>query len=160
MDAPTRSDYEAAVDAARIDAAGRRDAAVTIHCKHCNEALAVVTDTHAGLLWQQQDRRIGRDLLAQVLEQHDSATVDFIVGDLKRWQRQVRADHARLIDWCGAPDDDWHDGSPLLVAHCEQQWIIDVPRTMARCRQPREPGTRASRHRRVNVADIATPWTA
>jgi len=153
-----QSPYEVALADARRDALIRRDAATTIYCANCNDRLAAVTDTQQGMLWQQRDDRAGGDLLAQVIAQHDADTVDFIVGDLKRWQRRVRRNIERIVDWFGEPDDDWHDGGPLVVAHCDMQWMIDVPKLVARCRLPASAGVRSANHRRVNVADIATRW--
>lgn len=158
VDGLWRSAYEVALGDARRDALLRRDAAHTIYCPACNESVAKATDTAPGLLWQQQDQRAGSDLLAQVIAQHDADTANFIVGDLKRWQRRARRDIERIVDWFGEPDDDWQDGTPLLVRHCGEQWAIDIPKLVARCRTPAEAGVRSSRLRRVSVADIAARW--
>jgi hypothetical protein len=155
---PLFSDYERALAQARRDAQQRLNAAVTIHCPTCNHGLAFVTDTSPGLLWQQPDRGAGRDLLAQILAQHDDDTATVIVGDMKRWQRRVRRDIERIVDWCGAPDDDWQDGTPLLVWCCRETWAVNVPKLVARCRIPQAAGVRASSHRRVSVADVASRW--
>jgi hypothetical protein len=148
------SRYEQALNQARRDALVRRAAAITIYCPTCNHGLAFVTDTSPGLLWQHFDRGAGRDLLDQILAQHDDDTATFIVGDMKRWQRRVRRDIERIVDWCDDPDDDW----PLLVWCCSETWAVNVPKLVARCRTPQAAGVRTSSHRRVSVADVASHW--
>lgn len=151
-----RSAYVVAVDQARIEARARNDGATTIYCPTCNQQQGFVTPTSCGLLWQSETHRIGPDLLAQIVAQRDPATVDALGVTHKRWSRKVSLQSATIIDWCGEPDDDWHDGSPITATCCSQSWVLDVVKLIARCNAVQQPGVRTSRHRRVSVADIAT----
>lgn len=151
-----RSAYEVALDQARTEADKRNDGATTIYCPTCNHTPGRVTPTSCGLLWQSESHHAGPDLLAQIVAQHDGDTLDALGVTHKRWVRKVSLQDARIIDWCGEPDDDWHDGSPITATCCTQSWTVDAVKLIARCNTPQQPGVRTSRHRRVSVADIAT----
>ena len=151
-----RSSYQTALEIARSVASKRNDGATTIYCPNCNQTQGKVTPTFIGLLWQSESHRIGPDLLAQIVAQHDGDTLDALGVTHRRWARKVSLQDARIIDWSGEPDDDWHDGSPIIAGCCSQWWTIDTVKLIARCNAVQQPGVRTARHRRVSVADIAT----